>query len=42
MKLLGITLVGLLFIGAVSSCKPQHELCPAYTKADLDAANQAG
>jgi hypothetical protein len=39
-KILGIALVVLVLGGISSSCKSQHELCPAYTKATLSDSEQ--
>ena len=40
LKVLGIALVVLTLGGVASSCKTQHELCPAYTKAKISDSNQ--
>ena len=37
---MGIALVVLTLGGIASSCKPHHELCPAYTKAKINDSNQ--
>ena len=40
LKVLGISLIVLVLGGVTSSCKSQHELCPAYTKVTVDNPNQ--
>ncbi|MFT6716925.1 MAG: hypothetical protein ACJA0Q_001573 [Saprospiraceae bacterium] len=40
LRLLGLALAVLTLGGLTSSCKSQHELCPAYTKAPVSDSNQ--
>ncbi|MFT6746789.1 MAG: hypothetical protein ACJAZ2_001133 [Glaciecola sp.] len=40
LKVLGFSLIVLVLGGVTSSCKSQHELCPAYTKAEISDSNQ--
>jgi hypothetical protein len=40
LKVLGITLLVVIVGGATFSCKSQHELCPAYTNAEMNDSNK--
>lgn len=40
LKVLGIALVVVIVGGIGTSCKSQHELCPAYTKAKVSDSNK--